>query len=326
MNQTNSVPKTTAPKTVKFIIPLIVLVAAAVFLLKQDTDESTKLIFVTNSLPDITLNRILLDDGTADLLESDLSPGKTVQLSVTAGCSELTASDAEGGMYRCSIAAADTLRVQIAMTNRDSFEHIIESGGEFYTGEGKYTIRVTNELMWHDICRVTVTEDEDDPANSPDILDTMFLPPGKAVNTRVFRGNYTIDATDDVDNHYSCRVSVTLPDQTTAACSITENCLWFTMKSSGSGSSRLILCNALGDWIITGLYHKNSTAVNWSENHLAASGIEPKEMYSLLLDPGTYDIRVVDEDNDSYTRYCIEVSDTESSWNVSMSDLDQFVP
>jgi len=98
------------------------------------------------------------------------------------------------------------------------------------------------------------------------------------------------------------------------------------MKSSGSGSSRLILCNALGDWIVTGLYHRNSGTENWSENHLAASCIEPKEMYSLLLDPGVYDIRIVDEDNDSYTRHDIEVSDAGSRWSISMADLDHFVP
>lgn len=320
--------KTSTRNTGKLAIPLVVLVVAiaAVFLLKPGAGESTKLIFVTNSLPDITLDRILLDGGTVNLIESDLRPGETLQLSVPAACSELTASDTEGGMYRCSVAAAETLRVQISMTNRDTFEHIMESDAEFYAGSGESLVRITNGLEWHNIHTVTITCEGGDPVSSPNILGTFVLPPGKALNTRVSQGSYTVNATDDMGNRYSCRVSMTLPDQAAAACSITKNCLLYTMKSSGTGSSRLILCNALGDWIITGLYHRNSGVETWSENHLASSGIEPKELYSLLLDPGTYDVKVVDEDNDSYTRYGIAVSAGGNSWRVSMSDLDQFFP
>jgi hypothetical protein len=322
------VPKTTTRNTGKLVIPLVVLVAA-VFLLRPDTGEGTKLIFVTNSLPGVTLDRILLDNETVNLLESNLYPGETVLLSIPETGSELTASDADGGMYLFAAASADsadTLRVQISITNRDTFEHIMESDGELYAGSGESTVRITNGLEWHNIHTITVTCEGGDPVNIPNILDTFVLPPGKTLNTRVSRGSYTVNATDDMGNHYSCRVSLTQPDQAAAACSITGNCLLYTMKSSGTGSSRLILCNALGDWIITGLYHRNSGAETWSENHLLTSGIEPKELFSLLLDPGTYDVKVVDEDNDSYTRYGIEVSDAGTSWSVSMSDLDRFIP
>ena|GEM_PF-1854929 len=336
MNRTRSMTENTTSaldttgKTGKLVILSVALVVAAtaVFLLKPNKDEKTRLIFVTNSLPDITLNTIFLDTDTENLLETDLRPGDTLLLSIPETGSELTASDTHGGVYLFSAASADspdTLQVQVSMTNRDTFEHIMESGGEFYAGTGENTVRITNQLMWHDICSIMVTMDENDPVNSPDILDTFVLPPGKTLNTRLSPGNYTVSTTDNMNNHYSCRVSLT-PDHAATACSITEDCLLYTMKSSGTGSGRLILCNALGDWIITGLYHRNSGTEIWSENHLAASGIEPKELYSLLLDPGTYDVKVVDEDNDSYTRYGIEVSDAGSSWNISMSDLDQFFP
>lgn len=97
----------------------------------------------------------------------------------------------------------------------------------------------------------------------------------------------------------------------------------------GAGSSgddiEITIGNNIGDESvnsdITGIYISPSSSSTWGDNQLngiiewgySATGTYPQD---------TYDIRIFDEDGDTYTRMGIEVNGDGYTWNVTLEDLD----
>ncbi|MCK5133051.1 MAG: hypothetical protein KAR40_12970 [Candidatus Sabulitectum sp.] len=314
----------------KYIILLSCTIAAVMLALlyKPDIQKETSL-RVINGLPDITLSEIYLASDTINHLEHQLRPGEAIQITIPRGSSTIEAIDLDGGIYNSGLTITDsteTLQIELSMANRAVFEETVESGGEYWAGSGTGTIRITNALREKDVYWLNVAAEEENPESSPDRLGAFILWPGRTLNVRVNPGFYLLTAEDNLRNKYTCATTAITHNRLNYGWEITRDYIMTPLEESGTGSSRLVLCNALDDWIITGVYHRNSTDTNWSRNHLIASGIEPKEQYSLLLDPGTYDIRVVDEDNDTYTRLGVTISEEVSGWDITMNDLDRFIP
>ncbi len=284
---------------------------------------------VKNVIQDITLAEIYLENDTSNCLEQLFRPGEIILFTVPRSNSAIRAVDTEGGVYNTAVTITDSteiLQVDISMTDRTVFEETIESGGEYWSGSGSCTIRITNALEEKDIYWLRVTRQGEDTESSPDRLGAFILFPGRTINIRVDYGNHILNAEDNAQNQYTCGIFPITPDIQNYSWQITRDDRLSPSAESGTGSSRLVLCNALDDWIITEVYHRSSADTNWSGNHLVARGIEPKDQYSLLLDPGTYDIRVVDEDDDTYTRLSVSISEEDGRWNITMDDLDLFIP
>ncbi|OQB38388.1 MAG: hypothetical protein BWY06_02011 [Candidatus Latescibacteria bacterium ADurb.Bin168] len=89
-------------------------------------------------------------------------------------------------------------------------------------------------------------------------------------------------------------------------------------------STRLRIVNGLGNWTIRYVYISPTSSDSWGPDRLGSSEVlRPGESQTWTLDPGSYDLRAKDEDEDTYTRrrVCIPERMT-TEWTVELSDRD----
>ncbi|MCK5842973.1 MAG: hypothetical protein KAH31_12435, partial [Candidatus Sabulitectum sp.] len=131
------------------VIVLVTITTLAIVYRTKDTTSRETQLTVKNIIQDITLAEIYLANDTANCLEQLLEPGEIVLLAVPRSNSAIRAVDTEGGVYNTAVAITDSteaLQIDISITDRTVFEETIESGGEYWSGSGSCTIRITNAL------------------------------------------------------------------------------------------------------------------------------------------------------------------------------------
>lgn len=95
----------------------------------------------------------------------------------------------------------------------------------------------------------------------------------------------------------------------------------FTMIAGcGSGNVPVKITNDLGAWNIEEI-KIDPTDSPWGDNRISEI-VEPGEDVTINVPAGTYDIMIVDDDGDSYTRWNIEIGAEGYDWAVTLSDLD----
>ena len=92
------------------------------------------------------------------------------------------------------------------------------------------------------------------------------------------------------------------------------------LAGCGTGSVPVKITNDLGAWNIEEVYIDPSDEA-WGEN-LLSDIMEPGDDKTFNVPADTYDIRVVDEDGDSYTLWGIEVGAEGYDWEVTLADID----
>ena len=91
---------------------------------------------------------------------------------------------------------------------------------------------------------------------------------------------------------------------------------------SGCGDNvRVEITNDLGAWDIEEIYIDPSDSDEWTENRIS-NVLEPAEVATISVPAGIYDIMLVDEDGDSYTRWDVEIGSAGYNWSVELSDMD----
>ncbi len=93
-----------------------------------------------------------------------------------------------------------------------------------------------------------------------------------------------------------------------------------TIVSGCGGTVPVKITNDLGAWDIEEVYIDPSDEP-WSDN-LISETLEPGEEITLTVVPGTYDIMIVDEDADEYTRWTLEIGTDGYDWAVNLDDLN----
>jgi hypothetical protein len=81
------------------------------------------------------------------------------------------------------------------------------------------------------------------------------------------------------------------------------------------------ITNDLGAWSIEEIYIDPAENSEWT-NNLISETLESGSDVTLNVAPGNYDIMLVDEDGDSYTRWEIEIGSGGYDWSVTLSDID----
>jgi len=308
----------------KALLPVI----AAVFLACSDSSESGPSLRITSQLTDIELVEVFLTADSINLLQNNLKPGDSILLTVPLIASEINAVDEYGGIYSVEIMpidSADCFEAEFSIHDCKEFRQTVESGGEYWTGAGEGVVRVTNAMESTDIYRLLVASSPEDRENSPDRLEAFILYPGRTANVRVVPGQYNLTAEDAGHNEYR-RESVSVEGKGFPYCwDVSREDTYLQRQMSGSGSCRLILRNSLEEWTVTGVQIRPSGGSEWSDNNLSPSVLEPGERFSFLLEQGSYDVRIEDEDGDTYTRAGIRVTPAGAAWNVSMEHLDQYI-
>ena len=95
----------------------------------------------------------------------------------------------------------------------------------------------------------------------------------------------------------------------------------YDYASSGDGICPIDFYNELGDYTIWYIYVDLSTD-QWGEDRLGAELLEPGEVFTVWVDPGIYDLKVEDEDGDTYTLWGVEVDEDGVYWDVTLEDMD----
>lgn len=94
--------------------------------------------------------------------------------------------------------------------------------------------------------------------------------------------------------------------------------------SQAAQPTRLRIVNGLSQWDIHRVYISPASSESWGPDRLDPDQIlRPGQSETWTLDPGTYDLRVQDEDEDTYTRrnVCIPARMT-TEWTVTTDDID----
>ena len=89
-------------------------------------------------------------------------------------------------------------------------------------------------------------------------------------------------------------------------------------------ATRVRIVNGLGRWNIHDVYISPSSSDNWGENDLVSGQIlRAGESITRTVDPGDYDLKCEDNEEDEYTRYevCIPRGML-VEWRVTLDDLD----
>jgi hypothetical protein len=310
---------------IKLLLPAV----AAVILACSNLSDNETSLEITNRLSGVMLSEAYLENDSTNLLEHQIEPGETLQVTIPRESSAVTAVDENGGIYSLYITLTDSTErceVDVSIEDRMVFVETIESSGEYWTGTGAGVIRVTNALTDCDIYSLRVTSPREDIETSPDRLQAFILFPGRTANVRVDSGRYNLTALDADHNEYR-RESVSIMGKGSLfVWEVTQEDLRVNGQTSGTGSCRLILRNSLDDWMITGIHVRPEGESDWGENNLSPNVVEPGERFCLSLDQGSYDIRVEDEDGDTYTRMGIQLTPAGAAWNVSLEHLDPFLP
>jgi hypothetical protein len=202
----------------------------------------------------------------------------------------------------------------------------------YETGEGAAPVTIVNDLGSWDIYFVYV-----DPSSSDtwgeDRLGANTLQPGDELTVWVDPGTYDI-MVEDVDGDTYTRWEVPVPadgyewEVALADIDSSEGGGAGLMPvpedyTVGQGSAPVTFTNDLGGWDIYGVLIDPSSEPEWSDERLGPEYmLGDGQSVTVMVDPGTYDLRVVDEDEDTYTKWEVEVGEEGFDWDITLSDID----
>jgi len=144
------------------------------------------------------------------------------------------------------------------------------------------------------------------------------LRPGESQSFMASPGSIEIMATDNLGKTYI------LGDATLSE----EGIVWevtpdarAAVNSPWAGDCAVTITNDLGAWTITRVLCSPSDASEWGDNWIS-SPIPPSGSVTINVKPGTYDLRVEDNDGDTYTRWEVEITGSGFTWSPTLEDLD----
>jgi len=86
---------------------------------------------------------------------------------------------------------------------------------------------------------------------------------------------------------------------------------------------RVTIVNGLEHWNIEYVYISDIEEEDWGRNSLPSNVIlTPGDSIEIAVEAGTFDIQIVDEDGDTYTRWGQEVPEQGYRWEVRLGELD----
>jgi|GEM_PF-336703 len=204
-------------------------------------------------------------------------------------------------------------------------------GQSYETGAGSAPVTIVNGLGSWDIYFVYV-----DPSSAPwgdDRLGSDILLPGDEITVWVNPGTYDIQVEDeDGDTYTKWEVAVgadgyewevTLADLDATGSGEVGLMPVPEDYTVGQGSAPVTFTNDLGGWDIYGVRIDPSSEPEWGEERLGAEYLlTGGQSVTVMVDPGTYDMQVIDEDEDTYTKWEVVVGEEGYDWSVTLSDLD----
>jgi hypothetical protein len=88
-------------------------------------------------------------------------------------------------------------------------------------------------------------------------------------------------------------------------------------------ASSVRIDNETGGWDIYEVYISPAGSDSWGENLLGSGTIAPDGTGEFTVDPGLYDLMLVDEDGDMYEKYGVHIL-FRMVWTVTLDDLTRY--
>ena len=185
-------------------------------------------------------------------------------------------------------------------------------GQSYETGDGSAPVTIVNGLGSWDIYFVYV-----DPSSAPwgdDRLGSDILLPGDEITVWVDPGPYDMQVEDEDGDTYTkweievgnsgYEWEVTLADLDATGSGEVGLMPVPEAYTVGQGSAPVTFTNDLGGWDIYGVRIDPSSEPEWGEERLGAEYmLTGGQSVTVMVDPGTYDMQVIDEDEDTYTKW-----------------------
>ncbi len=304
---------------------------------EADTDEAAMVeVTITNGLELWSIHSVLIDPSDEtwgeERLGADevLAPEKSFSIEIEAGTWDIMVIDEDGDSYslwQVEIGPEGyewTVTLEDLDTGWDEEEFIEPLVYE--TGEGSAWVSITNDLDGWNIFWVYI-----DPVNEPwgeDLLGSDILYDNDQLIVWLDPGIYDIKVEDeDGDTYTLWEVEVdetgfdwyvTLDDMDPF---LTDEAPEGVVLDTGDGMSPVTVINDLDGWDIMFVYVDPSDGP-WGEDRLGAQIMGDADEITIWVDAGIYDMRVQDEDGDTYTLWGIEVDEAGFEWAVTLSDMD----
>ena len=205
------------------------------------------------------------------------------------------------------------------MRNYLAFAMILALAAPLLAGE----VVLTNDPGGYDIYYVHISADTDSEWGGDWLGDTEVISSGATKSFSVPDGNYDIKLIDEDGDEY---VRWSVPVHGTYRWNVTLSDLGEATIGGGSsmshGSAPVTIYNDLGDWTVYYVYCSSSSSSSWGDDWLGSEVITPGDDFTFSVSPGTYDIKLEDEDGDTYTRMGVNVGSDGYYWAVNLGDID----
>ncbi|MEN8208992.1 MAG: hypothetical protein ABFR50_07050 [Candidatus Fermentibacteria bacterium] len=188
-------------------------------------------------------------------------------------------------------------------------------------------VTITNGLEMWDIYYILIDPSVD--LWGEDRLGEDILAPGESFTVEIEEGTWDMMVTDEDGDTYTLwqveigaegyQWSVTLDDMDSGWDE--DELVDPKIVESGEGTTFVSIINDLGGYDIFYVY-VDASDTPWGEDRLGSELLYQNDELIVRLDPGIYDIKIEDEDGDTYTLWEVEVDTDGYVWVVTLDDID----
>jgi hypothetical protein len=270
---------------------------------------------------------------------STLGPGEEFSTRVEPGTYDIRVVDEDEDSYtRWGVeVGTETYTWNVTLDDLDTGDPgeltLLEAPQDHTVGDGSAPIAITNGLGSWDIYYVYVSPSDATEWGDERLGQRYMLGAGQTVTVMADPGTYDMQVRDEDEDTYTLWQvdvgpegfdwNVTMDDLDTGGgppASLSEVPSGYTV---GDGSAAVTITNGLGEWDIYAVLVSPSTDSEWNEERLGEDYLLGEgQSVTVMVDPGTYDMQMVDEDGDTYTRWEVEVGTQGYDWEVALSDVD----
>ncbi len=185
------------------------------------------------------------------------------------------------------------------------------------------TVEITNGTGNYDIYYVYISPSTSSDWGS-DWLGSDIINPGDTWEFNVQSGTWDLKLVDEDGDEY---ILYNVPISGTYSWYVTLDDLGEYNYGGEStyeteGGCPITIYNDLGNWTIYYIYCSPSSSSDWGSDWLGSETLAPGESWTFYVNPGQYDLRCQDEDDDTYTLMGISVDYDGFYWSVDLNDID----
>ena len=183
-------------------------------------------------------------------------------------------------------------------------------------------VTITNSLGDYDIAQIYIYPTTQ--VSRGEDLQATDLTPGQSAEFQFLPGTYNILVIDQDDDSYFFE-NVTVPKEGYVK-EVTLDDLNWEHVHVGTGHYPITLTNNLVDYDMWYLY-VDPTGTEPTTEYMGSNIVFPDEKITVWVEPGSYDIQVVDDTDSTYTYEAVAVSETAGAdVSVKPEDIDETRP